>query len=173
MYKSFSAIESERSLAEITLPQNPIEERDFLKQIHERILSNFILNRNHRYDYQRHIYEGKTIIAINLSRAVARETEFFNKFLNFIIEEGGRNIVIDLTHADFIDTAFAGLLVQFSKRVKELGGDVRLVVNLSKVIFYQSTFNVMVKAFYIYEDYKVALDSFETCKNRKRITLEM
>lgn len=172
MYKSFSAIESEQLHAEITLPQNPSEERNFLKQIQERILNKFITERNKRYDYQRHIHEGATIVAVNLSRAVAKETEAFQKFLNFIVEEGATRIIVDLTYADFIDSVFAGALVQFSKKVKEFCGEFRLVVDLSKVIYYQTTFNVMVNAFHIYEDYKTALSSFHSCKERNRITVE-
>lgn len=170
MYKSFSTIESEHLLAEITLPQNPADEKDFLKQIQERILYKFITERNKRYDYQRHIHEGATIVAVNLSRAVARETDSFQKFLNFVIDEGAKQIVVDLTNTDFIDSAFAGVLVQFSKKVKEFGGEFCLVVDLSKVIYYQTTFNVMVKAFHIYEDYKTALNSFHSCKEKNRIT---
>jgi anti-sigma B factor antagonist len=47
--------------------------------------------------------------------------------LNRIIDEGGREIVIDLLAVPFVDSVALGLLVETSKRVKGRGGALRIV----------------------------------------------
>jgi len=53
----------------------------------------------------------------------------FRKVLNRCIDEGPRNIILDLSAIDFVDSSGLGALVQIVKKAKTEGGSVQVVTN--------------------------------------------
>ncbi len=51
----------------------------------------------------------------------------FKKALHALFEEGCNVINVDCTHLEMIDSAGLGSLVLFQKKLKERGGEIRLV----------------------------------------------
>lgn len=49
--------------------------------------------------------------------------------LNRCIDEGPRNIILDLSAIDFVDSSGLGALVQIVKKAKTEGGSVQVVTN--------------------------------------------
>ncbi len=64
---------------------------------------------------------------VNLERATLKEAEQFKKILAADIEEGNKNLVVDLNSCEFIDSTFLGALVVSLKKATALGGDLKLV----------------------------------------------
>ncbi len=64
---------------------------------------------------------------VNLERATLKEAEQFKKILTADIEEGNKNLVVDLNSCEFIDSTFLGALVVSLKKATALGGDLKLV----------------------------------------------
>jgi anti-anti-sigma factor len=71
---------------------------------------------------------GSIIVeVISLNRATLTQAEAFRQILFQDIETGWRKIIIDLTDCEFIDSSFLGSMVIALKKVKNLGGNLRLV----------------------------------------------
>jgi anti-anti-sigma factor len=49
--------------------------------------------------------------------------------MNKFVEEGPRNIILDLSAIDFVDSSGLGALVQLVKKAKTEGGSVQVVTN--------------------------------------------
>jgi len=71
---------------------------------------------------------GSIIVeVVNLGRATLNEAGEFKKILFQDIETGWRQIIIDLTECEFIDSTFLGSIVISLKKINDLGGKIRLV----------------------------------------------
>lgn len=134
----------------------------FVRCLQERALNQFIKDLDIRFDFQKHIYRGITLVVINFSRAVIGESQIFYRYIFDLIDEGSKRIVIDLTSLEFIDSSFAGVLVAALRKVKANGGDIRLVVKPGNSLSNQMLFNGILKIYRTYASIKEALDSFET-----------
>lgn len=53
----------------------------------------------------------------------------FRKVMNSYVESGPRNIILDLSAIDFVDSSGLGALVQIVKKAKNAGGTVQVVTN--------------------------------------------
>lgn len=66
------------------------------------------------------------LVDVDGQLVVTNRQEFKQAILE-AVEEGARTVVIDFTRSGYIDSSGLGALVSLSKRVREAGGDVRLV----------------------------------------------
>ena len=57
----------------------------------------------------------------------------FRQRLLAVTAAGAQNVVIDLSGVDFIDSTGLGVLMGAAKRVRSLGGDIRLVMTGSRL----------------------------------------
>ncbi|MCB0730082.1 MAG: STAS domain-containing protein [Ignavibacteriae bacterium] len=64
--------------------------------------------------------ENFSVIKIKFERATLREASSFKKFMERVIAEDGRNLIIDLNDCEFVDSSFFGVLVAGVKRLKAL-----------------------------------------------------
>ncbi|MGE5496987.1 MAG: STAS domain-containing protein [Syntrophothermus sp.] len=64
---------------------------------------------------------------VNIERATLKEAEDFKQILMSDISGGFKNLVVDLTNCEFIDSTFLGALVVSLKKVTATGGDLKLV----------------------------------------------
>ena len=73
------------------------------------------------------IADDVLIEIVDLDRATLNEASILRDNLVERIDQGYKNIVIDLSQCEFIDSTFLGVLVNTLKRVAKLNGDMKLV----------------------------------------------
>lgn len=78
-------------------------------------------------DFIKEKYGTVVLQQVNLERATLKEADQFKKLLIKDIDEGSRQLIVDLSSCEFIDSTFLGSLVVALKRVTSLGGDLKLV----------------------------------------------
>ncbi len=78
-------------------------------------------------EFTKEKYDNVLVEVVNLERATLKEAEQFKKVLTEDIEEGHKNLVVDLNSCEFIDSTFLGALVVSLKKATALGGDLKLV----------------------------------------------
>lgn len=67
-----------------------------------------------------------TIVAVQGQLVVTNRQEFKQAILD-AVEQGSTTAVIDFTDASYIDSSGLGALVSLSRRLRDAGGDLRLV----------------------------------------------
>lgn len=67
-----------------------------------------------------------TIVTVQGQLVVTNRQEFKQMVLD-AMEQGARTFVVDFTDASYIDSSGLGALVSLSRRLRDAGGDLRLV----------------------------------------------
>lgn len=103
---------------------------------------------------------GVSLIKVELLRATLKEVEEFKMLLMGEVQLGKKNIVVDLSDCDFIDSTFLGTLVMVLKKLTAVGGDLRLVGFKPSV---KSMFELtrMYRVFDSFEKQEDAIKSFD------------
>lgn len=78
-------------------------------------------------EFTKETYDNVLVEVVNLERATLKEAEQFKKVLTEDINDGFKNLVVDLNGCEFIDSTFLGALVVSLKKATSLGGDLKLV----------------------------------------------
>ena len=103
---------------------------------------------------------GSIIVeVISLKRATLTQAEAFKKILFKDIETGWRKIIIDLTDCEYIDSTFLGAMVISLKKIKGLGGNLRLV-GIQAEVMHMFQLTRVDGIFEIHETKEDALESF-------------
>ena len=104
---------------------------------------------------------GFLITKIKLKKATILEALEFKSELDEEILKGNHNIIIDLGACDFLDSTFIGVLVVTWKKLKTLGGKLKIVKPGS---FTKSVFHLTgtIELFESYNSVEEALSSFVT-----------
>ena len=100
------------------------------------------------------------ILNVDFPRATLKEAEEFKNELTSEIEAGARNIIVDLTDCEFIDSTFLGSLVVSLKKVTALGGDLRLV-GFQPAVHSMFELTRMYRVFESYKSREEAINSFK------------
>ncbi len=80
-------------------------------------------------------YAGNFVIEkVNLSRASIKEATMFRDRMITLVEENRKDIIIDLSKCDFMDSTFLGSLVMIHKKINRQSGKLKLVVISSRII---------------------------------------
>jgi anti-sigma B factor antagonist len=71
--------------------------------------------------------------------AVAGELDLYvrpelEKELQAIVARGGRNLIVDLTAAEFLDSSIVGLLLHYLRELRSHGGDLVLVSDDRRIL---------------------------------------
>lgn len=66
------------------------------------------------------------IVTVDGQLVVTNRQEFKQAILD-AVEQGMKLVVVDFTHSGYIDSSGLGALVSLSRRLREAGGDLRLV----------------------------------------------
>lgn len=109
-------------------------------------------------DYLKENIEDIHIISVNLERASFLEANDFQNILEFEIEKGGKNILVDLSNCRYIDSVFLGSIILSLRKVVANEGNIKLIkpsfseVNISSL----NSFRI----FDIFDNKKDALKSF-------------
>jgi len=104
---------------------------------------------------------GFLVTKIKLKKATILEALEFKSELDKEILNGNHNIVIDLKACDFLDSTFIGVLVVTWKKLKSVGGKLKLVKagRFTKSVFHLTG---TIEIFETYESVEEALSSFVT-----------
>lgn len=104
---------------------------------------------------------GFLITKIKFKKATILEALEFKSELDEEILKGNHNVIIDLGSCDFLDSTFIGVLVVTWKKLKSLGGKLKLV---KPGCFTKSVFHLTgtIEIFETYESVEEALSSFVT-----------
>ncbi len=70
-----------------------------------------------------------SVLKIRFERATLREASSFKKFMETVIAEDGRDLIVDLNECEFVDSSFFGVLVAGVKRMKAMDKKFYLVYN--------------------------------------------
>ena len=79
-------------------------------------------------DFEKQLSGDVLIEKVNLQRATLVEANIMKKRLLDDIQLNNKNIIIDISKCDFIDSTFLGALVVSLKRTRETGGDIKMVI---------------------------------------------
>lgn len=69
---------------------------------------------------------GNTLVIDVEGQLVVSNRQDFKQALLDAIEEGARVVVVDFTRSGYIDSSGLGALVSMAKKLRDLGGDLRL-----------------------------------------------
>lgn len=70
-----------------------------------------------------------TVIIVDYDRATVYEAKEFYDYVQELIDDGKRKIVVDLENVYFIDSVFFGTLIKVLKKVNKDNGYVKLIVD--------------------------------------------
>ena len=65
------------------------------------------------------------VVEVNTQLVVTNRQEFKQAILD-AVEQGARLVIVDFSASPYIDSSGLGALVSLGKRIRELGGDLRL-----------------------------------------------
>ncbi len=74
------------------------------------------------------------IVDVGLPRTSIYLANDFKEILFHSIDEGEKNIIVDFTNCEFLDSTFLGVLVISYKKLIPLGGNIHIVVTNPNVL---------------------------------------
>ena len=110
-------------------------------------------------NYSFRIEDDVVIVKIEEKRATVEFSSDLKKDLIAKIEEGKKNVIIDLSDAIFVDSSFLGALVAGLKKATMKSGDLK-IVGLQSPVRAMFELTRLYKIFDIFDDVKTALNSF-------------
>jgi len=100
--------------------------------------------------------ESFSVLKIKFERATLREASSFKKFMEKVLAEDNRNIIVELNECEFIDSSFFGVLVAGVKRLKAMDKKFYLVFNsMNKLPIFSAT--GLDKVFSVYSSIEEAI----------------
>ena len=78
-------------------------------------------------DFEKQLLGDVLIEKVNLLRASHMEASIMKSRLFEDIQLNNKKIIIDISKCDFIDSSFLGALVVSLKKIRENGGDIKIV----------------------------------------------
>lgn len=79
-------------------------------------------------DIEKLIFKDVVVVVINLCRGTLIEAKQLGALLDEEIASGCKKLIVDLSECEFVDSTFIGTLVLRYKKLKESGGNLRLVL---------------------------------------------
>ena len=112
-------------------------------------------------DFEKQMSGEVLIEKVNLQRATVVEANIMKKRLFDDIKLNNKKIIVDISHCDFIDSNFLGVLVVSLRRSRENGGDIKLVIS-SPVVKKTLTITGFLRVFESYSSVEDARKSFSS-----------
>jgi anti-sigma B factor antagonist len=105
--------------------------------------------------------DGATVVAFTDDKILEdTDVRALRQSVEAVVEQvGGLHLVLDFRHVKFLSSAVLGLLIRISKRVRELGGELKLC-SIHPGIYEIFKITRLTNVFDIYEDVDSATQSF-------------
>ncbi|MHB8579481.1 MAG: response regulator [Ignavibacteriaceae bacterium] len=133
-------------------------------------MNHFLLSRNVSKDYEHFIHQGITIVLVNLNRADLKESLNFQKYLLKIMQHNLNRILVDLSLTNFMDSAFAGALINVGRKLKLVNnGELRVVINPKNSLTNPFLLNQLEKKFKTYVNLNFAINCFVTADEHRDV----
>ncbi len=111
-------------------------------------------------NFEKQLSGDVLIEKVNLPRATNVEASIMKKRLFEDIHLYNKNIIVDISKCDFINSTFLGALVVSLKRTRKTGGDIKLVITSSSFAEGIVDNSGILRIFEIYTSAKDALKSY-------------
>ncbi len=110
-------------------------------------------------DFTIELVGGIAIIKLNMMRATVKEAQEFKKTIQSVLHDGNNKIIIDFSECNFIDSSIIGVIVTFSKDLRNKGGEIKGIINERTLLnlFIQTGLE---KIIHHYPNRELALSSF-------------
>jgi len=112
-------------------------------------------------DFEKQLSGEILIEKVNLQRATTVEASIMKQRLFEAIHLNKKKIIVDISKCDFIDSTFLGALVLSLKRIRENGGDIKIVIG-SSVVRKTLSITGFLKVFENYSSVEEALKSYRS-----------
>lgn len=109
-------------------------------------------------NFKKEIRKDHTIIVVELKSATIEHTEQFKALFEELLVDEIKNIIVDLTPCEFIDSTFMGLLVRCHKDLQRVEGQLKIVCT-GKVKFLLHDVTHLSSVIELYETRKDAFNS--------------
>ena len=120
-------------------------------------------------NFESRLFGDVLIERINLLRATIIEASIMKRRLLEDIQLNNKKIIVYISKCTFIDSSFLGALVVSLKKIRETGGDIKLVIGPSLYTTGVINYSGLLRAFDTYTSLKDALKSFRFCGKRTQI----
>lgn len=109
---------------------------------------------------ERKIENYAVVLNVNLIKATLREAAEFKNYFEEAINTTDKDIIVNLSTCEYLDSTFLGILVKSFKRLKTQNRTIAIIEPVNQSSIYL-TLNSIGKIFPIYSSVKIALDDIE------------
>ena len=120
-------------------------------------------------DFEKQMSGDVLIEKINLPKATLREASVIKKRLFEDIQLKNKKIIVYIGKCTFIDSSFIGAMVVSMKKIRETGGDIKIVISSSLFTAGVLNYSGLLRVFDTYTSIKDAVKSFRYCSKRPHI----
>ncbi len=116
-------------------------------------------------DFEKIVIADVAVETVNLTRATYKEAAELKKIINEDIARRFKKIVIDLSHCEFIDSTFIGVLVVSLKNIANIGGELHIIKPASiahSILEMSGTLDI----FNLCDNMEEAINSFSNTENK-------
>ena len=119
--------------------------------------------------FEKQLFGDVLIEKTHLLRATIKEASIMKRRLFEDIQLNNKKIIVYISKCTFIDSTFLGALIISLKKIKETGGDIKIVISPSSLTAGIINYSRLQRVFEIYPSLKDALKSFRFYGNRPQI----
>jgi len=121
-------------------------------------------------DIQQREREGVTVLELNGRITVGPEASALREKVAQVAAEGKKNVVLELSKTDFIDSTGLGALVMCATTLRKTGGNVKLV-NLNRRNIELLVMTKLATVFEIFNDEQDAISSYYPDRKIKKFDI--
>jgi len=119
--------------------------------------------------FEKQLFGDVLIEKTHLLRATIKEASIMKRRLFEDIQLNNKKIIVYISKCTFIDSTFLGALIISLKKIKETGGDIKIVISPSSLTAGIINYSRLQRVFEIYPSLKDALKSFRFYGKRPQI----
>ena len=119
--------------------------------------------------FEKQLFGDVLIEKTHLLRATIKEASIMKRRLFEDIQLNNKKIIVYISKCTFIDSTFLGASIVSLKKVRETGGDIKIVISPPSLTAGIINYSRLQRVFEIYPSLKDALKSFRFYGNRPQI----
>jgi len=120
-------------------------------------------------NFEKQLFGDVLIEKTHLLRATIKEASIMKRRLFEDIQLNNKKIIVYISKCTFIDRTFLGALIVSLKKIRETGGDIKIVISPSSLTAGIINYSRLLRVFEIYPSLKDALESFRFYGKRSQI----